>query len=144
NRRPLLTDNDAAAAPAPLRARARSRENIARYVLREALAPDLLGVEDLREMRLLLLLAPVRHDRRPGHPEADHPDMTGGLGAGHLLVEDRLEAVRRSGAAVLRRPGEPGIAGVVEHAAPLAAERVVEALRPAASAALLLREARLE
>ena len=91
-------------------------------------------------MRLLLLLGPVRHDRRPGHAEADHADMRGRLRARHLLEEDRLEAVRGAGAAVLLRPGQPGVAGLEELAAPLAAEVVVEALLAASPAAPLLRQ----
>src|SRR5205807_6225616 len=94
--------------------------------LREALAPDLLRGEDLREVRLLLLVGSVRHDRRTRHPEPDHAYVRGGLRPRHLLVEDRLEAVRRAGAAVFGGPGQTGVARVVELAAPLAAERVVE------------------
>src|SRR6185437_12463765 len=100
--------------------------------------------EDLREVRLLLRVGSVRHDRRPGHPEPDHADVPGSLGARALLVEDRLEAVGSAGASVLGRPGQAGVAGLVELAAPLAAERVVEALRAAAAAALLLGQVRVE
>ena len=60
--------------------------------LGEALAPDLLGREDLREVALLLLVGAVRDDRRPGHAEADHADVRRRLGARHLLEEDRLVA----------------------------------------------------
>ncbi len=95
-------------------------------------------------MRLLLLLAPVRHDRRPGHAEPDHADVARGLRPRHLLVEDRLEAVGSAGAAVLLRPGQARVAALVEELAPLAAERVVVPLLAAAAAAALLGEVRLE
>src|SRR5205807_2894394 len=88
--------------------------------------------------RLLLLVGAVRHDRRPGHPEPDDADVGGSLRARHLLVEDGLEAVRGAGAAVLLGPGQPGIPGLVQLAAPFAPERVAEALlAPAPSAPLL-------
>ena len=95
-------------------------------------------------MRLLLLVGAVRHDRRPGHPEADHADVGGSLRARHLLVEDGLEAVRRSRSAVLLRPGQPGVPGLVELAAPLAAELVAEALLTAAPAAPVVGEVAVE
>ena len=60
---------------APLDPRAHGGEVGAGVGLGEALAPDLLGGEDLREVRLLLLLGAVRHDRRPGHAEPDHADV---------------------------------------------------------------------
>src|SRR5438067_944966 len=47
-------------------------------------------------------------------------------------------------AAALRRPGQSGVAGIVELAAPLAYERVLEALRAAAPAALLRGEVRVD
>ena len=143
-RRPdLLPVHDVGVA-APLGAGARGREVGAGIGLREALAPDLLGREDLREMRLLLLVAAVGHDRRACHAEPDHADVARGVRPRHLLVEDRLEAVGRARAAELLRPGQAGVARVVEHPAPLAAERVVEALGAAAAAPPLLREVRVE
>ena len=66
------------------------------------------------------------------------------LGRRHLLVEDRLEAGRRAGAAVLLRPGQAGVAALEEEAAPLAAERVAVALLAAAPAAPLLGQVRVE
>src|SRR5581483_7094267 len=110
----------------------------ARVGLREALAPDLLGGQDLRQVSALLLVGAVRHDRRAGHAEADDPDVRGCLRARHFLVEDRLEAVGRAGAAVLLRPGEPGVAGLVQLAAPFTAELVAEALLAAPPTASLL------
>ena len=60
------------------------------------------------------------HDRRPGHAEADHAHVRRRLGACELLERDRLVRVRGAAAAVLLRPGQPGVAGVVHLAAPLA------------------------
>ena len=111
--------------------------------LREALAPDLLGREDLVEVPLLLRVGAVDDDRRAGHAEADHADVRRRRGGGHLLVEDRLVAVGRARAAVLLRPGQAGVAGVVELAAPLAAE-LLEPLRAAPAAALGLGQVRLD
>src|SRR5581483_603780 len=139
----LLTVDDIDLA-APLGARARRSEIGAGVRLGEALAPDLLGAQDLLEVRLLLLLGAVRDDRRPGHAEPDHADVRRRMGARHLLVEDRLEAVRRARAAVFLRPGQPGVASLVEHAAPLAPEGVVEPLRAAPAAAALLGQVRVE
>src|SRR5207245_3828631 len=58
--------------------------------LAEALAPDLFGGEDLRQVPLLLVLAAVYDDRRPRHPEADDVDRRRRLRTRHLLLEDRL------------------------------------------------------
>src|SRR5688572_32147928 len=80
-------------------------------------------------MTSLLRLGAVGDDRGAGHPEADHAEVRGRLRAGHLLEEDRLVAVGRAGAAVLLRPGQPGIARVEELAAPLAA-RLLEPAAP--------------
>ena len=88
--------------------------------LREALAPDLLRRQDLREVALLLLLRAVGHDRRPGHPEADHAHVARRLRTGELLEHDRLMAVRSALAPVLLGPGQPGVARVVELPRPLA------------------------
>src|SRR5205807_6244090 len=89
------------------------------------------------EIARLLLLGPVRDDRGPGHAEPDHTDVSRRLRRGELLVQNRLEAVRRPGAAVLLRPGQPGVAGLVQLAAPLADERILEPLRATAPSALL-------
>ena len=143
-RRPhLLAVHDVDVA-APLGARARGGEVGARVRLREALAPDLVGGEERLEVARLLLLGAVRDDRRPGHAEADHADVGRSLRRGELFVEDRLEAVRRARAAVLLRPGQARVAGLVELAAPLAHERIVEPLRAAATAALVGRQVRID
>ena len=141
-RRPDLLAVDHVDVAAAVRAGAGRSEVGAGVRLGEPLAPDLVRGEDLREVRLLLLLRAVRDDRRAGHPEPDHADVRRRVGPGRLLVEDRLEAVRGSGTAVFLRPGQAGVAGVVEHPAPFAAERVVEALGAAPAAAPLLRQVR--
>src|SRR5207245_5722153 len=97
------------------------REIGPRARLRESLAPDLLGGEDLRQVPLFLLLAAVGHDRRARHADADHAHVLRSLGAGELLEHDRLVAVWSPLAAVLLRPGQAGVPGLVELAAPLAA-----------------------
>src|SRR4029079_5243764 len=88
----------------------------------------------------LLLLRPVRDDRRPRHAEADHADVRRSLRRGELLVENRLEAVGSAGPAVLLRPGQSRVSGPEELAAPLPDERILEPLRAAAAAALLRRQ----
>src|SRR5437588_740743 len=143
-RRPDLLPVDDVHVPAALGARACRGEVGAGARLREALAPDLLGGEDLRKMRLLLRVRAVGHDRRPGHPEPDHADVGGRLRARHLLVEDRLEAVGRAGAAVIRRPGQARVAGLVKLAAPLAAESVAVAIGAASPAPSLVGQVRVE
>ena len=143
-RRPDLLAVEDEHVAAPLHPRAHRCEVGAGIRLGEALAPDLLGGQDLRQVRLLLLLGAVRHDRRPGHAESDHADVRRRARQRRLLEVDRLEAVRRAGAAVLLRPRQAGVARVVERAAPVAVERVVEPLRAAAPAAPLLREIRVE
>ena len=92
----------------------------------EALTPDLLRGQDLREVALLLLVAAPGRDRRAGHAEADHADVPRRLGPRRLLEVDALERVRRALPAELLRPGQPDVAGVVQLAAPLAGERLVE------------------
>src|SRR5206468_2988623 len=82
----------------------------------------------------LLLVGAVRDDRRARHPEPDDADVRRRLGRRHLLVEDRLEAVRRAGASELLRPRQAGVARLEELAAPLAHEGIVEPLCAAAAA----------
>ncbi len=143
-RRPDLLAVDDVDVAAALGARAAGGEVGARVRLREALAPDLVGGEERLEVARLLLVGAVRDDRRPRHPEADHADVRRRLRGGELFVEERLEAVRRARAAVLLRPRQPGVAGGVERLAPLAHERVVEPLRAAAAAALVLGQVRVD
>jgi len=114
------------------RARANSGEIGASFRLRETLAPDLLRGQDRGEVARLLLLGAMRHDRRPGHAEADHTDVWRCLCPRHLFEEDRLVRIGSAAAAVLLRPGETGVASVVECAAPGAHLGPVEASRAAA------------
>ena len=106
------------------------REVGARLRLGEALAPDLLGGEDRLQVALLLLLGAVRDHDRAAHREAEHVGRRRRLGAGISCDEDRLLDQRRAAAAVLLGPGDPGPAGLVELALPVAAEGddLVEAL----------------
>src|ERR1700704_6326453 len=108
--------------------RPRGREVAAGVGLGEALAPDLVGHQDLREVALLLLVGAPRDDRRAGHAEPDHAEVRRSFGARELLEEDRLVAVRRAGAAVLLRPRQACVAGLAELVAPLAV-RVLEPAR---------------
>ena len=128
-RRPDLLAVDDEVTVLPAGARAHRGQVGARTRLGEALAPDLLGGEDLLEVLLLLGVGAVRDDRRPGHPEADHAEVRGCFGARHLLEEDRLVAVRGGRAAVLLGPRQPGVAGLVQLAAPVAAG-LLEAAAP--------------
>ena len=137
-RRPHLLPVDDEVAVLLARARAYTREVGARARLGEALAPDLLRGEDRLEIARLLLLGPVRDDRRPGHAEADHADVRRRLCACHLLEEDRVVRVRRSAPAVLLRPGEPRVARIVQRAAPCAHRVAFEPSRSAAVALELL------
>ena len=118
--------------PLILDARASRGEVAAGVRLREPLAPDLLGAQDLRQVPLLLRVGPPRDDRRAGHPEADHAEVRGRLGSRELFEEDRLMTVRRAGPAELLRPGEPGVSRLTEAAAPVA----VGVLEPAAASLL--------
>ena len=131
-RRPHLLPVDEEVVAAILDPRADGRQVAACVGLREALAPDLLGAQDLREVALLVGLTAPRHDRRPRHAEADHAEVRRCLGARRLLEEDRLVAVRRAGPAELLRPGETRVPGLAEQAAPLA----VGVLEPATAAPL--------
>ena len=95
-RRPdlLAVDDEVVALERESRGRAHGGEVGARVRLGEALAPDLLGREDLLQVLLLLGVGAVRDDRRAGHAEPDHAEVGRRLGARHLLEEDRLVAVR--------------------------------------------------
>ena len=87
--------------------------------LREALAPDLLGGEDVREVALLLLVRAVRDDRRPGHAEADHcrrgPAPPRAPTPRSMIAWCEYE---RALTAVLLGPRDAGVARVVDLAAP--------------------------
>ena len=78
--------------------------------LGEALAPHLLAGEQRRQEARLLLLGAPGQDRRAGHAQADDPEVARGVRAGRLLQVDALEGGRQSQPAVLRRPGDAGVA----------------------------------
>ena len=111
------------------------RQVRARLGLGEALAPDLLGGEDRRQVALLLLLGPVGDHGRAAHREAEHVGRLRAPRAHDLLVEDRLLDQRRAAAAVLLRPRHAGPAAVVELALPVEAERRSPSSSPSGSRA---------
>ena len=94
--------------------------------LGEALAPDLIGVEDGLEPALLLRVGAVHHEGRRHHAEADGVHAGRGPGRDQLLGEDRLVRIRRAAAAVLGGPRETGKAGLVELCGPLSEPGSVE------------------
>ena len=94
----------------------------ARLGLREALAPDLVGVEDRLQVALLLLVGAVGDDHRAAHRQAEHVGRARRLQARGLADEDRLLDHRRAAAAVLLRPGDAGPTGLVQLVLPLAPE----------------------
>ena len=143
-RRPDLLPVEHEAVAVAARGGADAGEVRAGVRLREPLAPDLVGRQQRLEVARLLLLGPAADDRRPRHPEADHPDVRRRLGPRLLLEVDRLEAGRQPPAAVLRRPRDPDPAAVVERAAPPADLGPVEASAAAAVAAKLVREVLVE
>ena len=143
-RRPdLLPVEDEAVAVEP-RGGADAREVRAGPGLREPLAPDLVGRQERLEVARLLLLGPAADDRRPRHPEPDHPDVRRRLRPRLLLEVDRLEPWGQPPAAVLRRPRDPDPAAVVERAAPLADLGPVEPSAAAAMATELVGEVLVE
>ena len=82
-RRPDLLAVDDEVAVARARRSSAPREVGAGARLGEALAPDLLAGEDVREVALLLLVRAVGDDRRPGHAEADHSEGPGASARAH-------------------------------------------------------------
>src|SRR4029077_2468092 len=92
---------------AQLGARAARRQVGARVRLREALAPDLLAVEDPRKEAALLRLRAVMDERRPDEPGPDADvDHRRRADARVLLGEKELLDRGRAAATVLGRPVE--------------------------------------
>src|SRR6266540_1769838 len=107
--------------------------------LRVALAPQLLGGLDLGQEALLLLIGPVRDQRRREQPLTEEADAGRRVRLGVLLVEDDLLGEARGTPAVLLRPPETDPAVAAEHALPLDAH-VPVALVGRSAAAPDLRE----
>ena len=101
-------------------ARAQRGEIGSRLRLGEALAPDLVGREDGRDVASLLLVGAEGEQRRAEHVQADDRDELRRSGGGELLVDDDLLGGGPSAAAVLGRPGAPDVARLVEPALPVA------------------------
>ncbi len=95
-------------------------EVAARVGLREALAPELVGVQDLAEMPGLLRRRAVAHQGGTEHGDAAAIHGLGRLRAGHLFVEDDLLHDRGAAPAVLRRPVDADVARLVEDTLPFA------------------------
>ena len=101
----------------------RTRGEVAAGVrLAEELAPDLVAGEDRRQEPALLRLGAVRDQRRADVVDADAVHQLRRARARQLLVEDRLLRRRRAAPAVLARPEEADVAGVVEPPLPVAQE----------------------
>src|SRR5437867_11041741 len=94
------------------------REIGARVRLRESLAPELVGREDLRQVALLLRRGPVLHERGAEHRHAAAVHELRRLGACHLLVEDDQLDDRRAAAPELPWPVEPDVAGLAHSLLP--------------------------
>jgi hypothetical protein len=90
--------------------------------LAEALAPDLLGGEDVPEVAPLLLLAAVREDGGARPLEADRVDQERRARPVELLRDHALTLQGVALAAVLGGPVEAEVAGVEELALPCAQE----------------------
>ena len=88
--------------------------------LGEALAPDLVALEDGGQVPLALFGRPLGDDGGAGVEEADevHPDV-GGVGPLELLLEDQLLDRGRAPAPAFDRPVDPGVAGVEEQPLPV-------------------------
>src|SRR5262249_51927958 len=90
-----------------------------RIGLGEALAPKLLGVEDLAEVPRSLRGGAVLHEGGAEHGDAPAVHGLRRLRPRHLLVEDDLFHDGDAAAAVLRGPVEADVAGLVKGALPL-------------------------
>jgi hypothetical protein len=86
--------------------------------LGEHLAPDLVAVQQRRQVARLLLVLAVGDDRRPEHSDADRVEDAGHFRARDLLVADHLVDRAEALAAVLLRPRQPGEPALGELALP--------------------------
>src|SRR5437588_3831548 len=78
-----------------------------------ALAPDLVGAEDPRQMALFLLLGPPVDQRRAQQAEPAGAGQDRGAGAEILLVIDDLLHEAGAAPAIFLGPGKPDPAGGV-------------------------------
>ena len=108
---------------AVLSAGSQRREVGAGVGLGEALAPDLVGGQDRRDVPAPLLVAAEAQQRRPEHVEADDVRELRRAGGRELLVDDDLLGGRPAAAAELERPGAADVAGRVAAGLP-GAERL--------------------
>src|SRR5581483_9019704 len=108
-------------------ARAERRQVGAGAGLGVALTPYLFRGQDLRKVPAALLLRAVMDERRTDHLDAHHPDEARRPGAHHLLVDDRLAHDVGALTAVLARPGEREVSGLVD--LPLPRLRALESAR---------------
>jgi hypothetical protein len=96
------------------------REVGARVGLGEALAPHLVGGEDVPQMALLLLRRAVLHQGGAEHRDAAAIHDLRRLGASHLLIKDHHLGEARASAAELGRPVHADVAGLVHRPLPRA------------------------
>jgi hypothetical protein len=73
--------------------------------LGEALAPDLVAAQRLRDEALLLLLGAVHEDGRDRHVQRDDVQQERRAGRAHRAVGDPLEALVSAAAVLLRQVG---------------------------------------
>jgi len=87
--------------------------------LGEALAPDAVAAENPRQVVTPLLLGALGHEGRAGVGVAHEDDAdVGRTRGGVLLLEDQLLRDGQAAAAVLDRPVEAGVPGLVQPALP--------------------------
>ena len=117
-RDPGLLPVDHELVAALLRPRSQRREVRPRVRLGEALAPDLLGREDGRDVAAALLVGAEAQQRGPEHVEADDVGELGGSGCRQLLVDHDLLGRGASAAAELQRPRSPDVARLMASCLP--------------------------
>src|SRR5487761_1985398 len=97
---------------------AERRQVAARVRLRKALAPDLFGREQFRQIAFLLLRRAEGDDCRSDQAERDDVGHGRRLGAGHFLDENDLLHYGSAASAEVLGPGDARPSGVVERALP--------------------------
>src|SRR6516164_10339021 len=103
-----------------------ARQIAAGVGLGKALAPQLVGIEDARQMALLLFLCPPMNQARAEQIEAACPRQHRRAGVRVLLVEDDLLHKVGAAATIFLWPGEPDPPRGVHHLLPLDALRSEE------------------